>query len=153
MESEVYNNQRINYTSNNPADLFLYQYQDNINENGIVDSDIYIKTKDGKTIVVAEGTNINDFINSENFTTKLLTENESIKFEENVNYIAKQMWAAFETQLFCIGARIPTQSMQSFMGLEVVGFSDSDVNEVYVPAVQTWLQGSDYQGVTSLTML
>lgn len=142
MESEVYNNQRINYTSNNPADLFLYQYQDNINENGIVDSDIYIKTKNGETIVVAEGTNINDFINSENFTTKLLTENESIKFEENVNYIAKQMWAAFETQLFCIGARIPTQSMQSFMGLEVVGFSDSDVNEVYVPAVQTWLQGS-----------
>jgi hypothetical protein len=43
--------------------------------------------------------------------------------------------------------------MQSFMGLEVVGFSDSDVNEVYVPAAQTWLQGSDYQGVTSLTML
>ena len=127
--------------------------QDNINENGIVDSDIYIKTKNGKTIIIAEGTNINDFINSENFTTKVLVENESIKFEENVNYIAKQMWAAFETQLFCIGARIPTQSMQSFMGLEVVGFSDSDVNEVYVPAVQTWLQGSDYQGVTSLTML
>jgi methionyl-tRNA formyltransferase len=66
------------------------------NENGrVLISDckegLYIKTKDGKTIIVAEGTNINDFINSENFTTKLLTENESIKFEENVNYIAKQM--------------------------------------------------------------
>ena len=29
------------------------------------------------------------------------------------------------------------------MGMEVVGFSDSDKNEVYVPAVQLWLQGSD----------
>jgi hypothetical protein len=38
--------------------------------------------------------------------------------------------------LLCIGARIPTQSMQSFMGMEIVGFSDSDKNEVYVPAAQ-----------------
>lgn len=30
------------------------------------------------------------------------------------------------------------------MPLEVVAFTDSDINEVYVPTNQTWLQGSDY---------
>jgi hypothetical protein len=33
--------------------------------------------------------------------------------------------------------------MQSFMPMEVVAFTDSDINEVYVPTNQTWLQGSD----------
>ena len=38
--------------------------------------------------------------------------------------------------------------MQSFMPMEVVAFTDSDINEVYVPTNQTWLQGSDYDRVT-----
>ena len=34
------------------------------------------------------------------------------------------------------------------MPMEVVAFTDSDINEVYVPTNQTWLQGSDYDRVT-----
>lgn len=143
LESDVFNNQRVNYTENSPEELFMYQYGDNIREDGLVESDIYLKGK-SKTVVIKEGTNINEFFESEDFNQEMLKESEQTKFTENVEYLAKQLWAAFETQLLCIGARIPTQSMQSFMGLEVVGFSDSDVNEVYVPAAQTWLQGSDY---------
>lgn len=64
--------------------------------------------------------------------------------KDQLKKLAKQQWLAFKKQLFYVGARIPTQSMQSFQALELIGFSDSDKNEVYVPRVQTWLQGSDY---------
>lgn len=57
---------------------------------------------------------------------------------------ARLQYESFEKQLNYVGARIPTQSMQSFMALRLVGFSDSDTNDVYVPKAQTWLQGSDY---------
>jgi hypothetical protein len=73
-----------------------------------------------------------------------LIENEEKTHHDQVAYVATNMYAAFEKSLLCVGARIPTQSMQSFMGIEIVGFTESDVNEVYVPAIQTFLQGSDY---------
>ena len=57
---------------------------------------------------------------------------------------ARLQYESFLKQLDYVGARIPTQSMQSFMALRLVGFSDSDTNDVYVPKSQTWLQGSDY---------
>jgi len=42
-----------------------------------------------------------------------------------------------------LGTRIPTQAMQSFMPMEIVGFTDSVVNDVYVPVQMFFLQGSD----------
>ena len=63
---------------------------------------------------------------------------------DKLNNMANLKFQAFEKQLHYIGARIPTQSMQSFMAMDLVAFSDSDTNEVYVPNSQTWLQGSDY---------
>ena len=52
------------------------------------------------------------------------------------------MAKSFIVQLNYIGARIPAQSMQSFMDLEVIDFIDSDINQVYVPRQLTWFQGS-----------
>jgi len=57
---------------------------------------------------------------------------------------AKDMYDSFKQSLLYVGARIPTQAMQSFMPMEVVAFVDSDYNQVYVPAMQTYLEGSDY---------
>lgn len=54
------------------------------------------------------------------------------------------MAKSFIVQLNYIGARIPAQSMQSFMDLEVIDFIDSDINQVYVPRQLTWFQGSDF---------
>lgn len=73
------------------------------------------------------------------------------KFEKNyadfynkLKYRAKKMRAAFNlSQLFTV-ARIPAQGMQSFMAMEIVGFTESDVNDCYVSAEQIRLQGSDY---------
>ena len=61
---------------------------------------------------------------------------------DEIDALAKQNYYAFLKQLEYVGARIPTQSMQSFMGLRVVDFSESDVNEVYIPSSMQWLEGS-----------
>ena len=66
------------------------------------------------------------------------------EFERSLKKLAKQRYESFLLQLQYIGARIPTQSMQSFMDLEVVGFTDDDINSVYVPRQLTWLEGSDF---------
>lgn len=50
---------------------------------------------------------------------------------------------AFKKSLNFIGTRIPCQSMQSFAPMQVVTFSDSDLNEVFVPTNIMWLEGSD----------
>jgi hypothetical protein len=57
--------------------------------------------------------------------------------DSKLDRLAHQRYLAFEQQLHYVGARIPTQSMQSFQRLELIGFSDSLKNEVYVPKVQT----------------
>ena len=65
--------------------------------------------------------------------------NSYVRNENNkkVKKLAHKQYLAFEEQLNYVGARIPTQSMQSFQRLKLVGFSDSLKNEVYVPKVQT----------------
>lgn len=85
-------------------------------------------------------------INTINTTTlqQMLEDNQAIKFTNRIKKIAESKYQAFIKSLNFVGTRIPCQSMQSFMPLEVVAFTDSDINEVYVPTNQTWLQGSDY---------
>ena len=53
-------------------------------------------------------------------------------------------YEAFEKSLLHVGTRIPSQSMQSFAPMEIVMFTDSEVNDVYVAKVVTWMEGSDY---------
>ena len=139
LDSDYYNNVRFNYNENNSSLLFNYQYKDSILE-GKATRDIYLNTSYG-TIIIKEGRSVNDYVNQ--ISVNQFKEIEEAHYQNRLDYVAKEMWQAFEAQLLCIGARIPTQSMQSFMGMEIVGFSDSDKNEVYVPAVQLWLQGSD----------
>lgn len=64
------------------------------------------------------------------------------KYKAMIERRAAQMAKSFIVQLNYIGARIPAQSMQSFMDLEVIDFIDSDINQVYVPRQLTWFQGS-----------
>ena len=65
-----------------------------------------------------------------------------------INYIQDQgnaIWTSFMKSLDLVAARIPAQSMQSFMAMKIAGFVDSDVNTAYVSTLQTYLQGSDYK--------
>lgn len=44
-----------------------------------------------------------------------------------------------------VAARIPAQSMQSFMTMRIAGFDNPNINTAYVSTAQIWLQGSDYK--------
>ena len=52
--------------------------------------------------------------------------------------------SSFLKSLDVIAARIPAQSMQSFMPMKVVAFDNPNINTAYVSTAQIWLQGSDY---------
>ena len=65
--------------------------------------------------------------------------------EEYVNYIKQEgasIYNSFIQSLNLVAARIPAQSMQSFMPMKIAAFIDSDVNTAYVSTLQTYLQGS-----------
>lgn len=64
--------------------------------------------------------------------------------EHQIETRGKQMWNSFKETLKVTANRIPAQTFQSIMTMEVVGFSESEANEVYVSAIQLILQGSDY---------
>lgn len=56
---------------------------------------------------------------------------------------AAELHTSFIKSLDVLAARIPAQSMQSFMPMRVVGFDETDTNSAYVNYFQFWLQGSD----------
>lgn len=55
-----------------------------------------------------------------------------------------QMYSSLQKSLDVIAARIPAQSMQSFMSMKIVAFDSSSNNTAYVSSTQLWLQGSDF---------
>lgn len=74
-----------------------------------------------------------------------LIDDEQRRFEQRIATAASNKYAAFIKSLQFVGARIPTQSMQSFTAFEVVAFTDSETNDVYIPKAITYLEGSDYK--------
>ena len=65
-------------------------------------------------------------------------------FDKQILKNANKMFLSFEQSLNFVSARIPTQSMQSFMNMRIAGFIESETNIVYVPIEQLVYQGSDY---------
>lgn len=57
--------------------------------------------------------------------------------------LGNQIYSSFLKSLEVVAARIPAQSMQSFMPMKVVGFERSDRNTAYVSTTQFLFQGSD----------
>ena len=72
-----------------------------------------------------------------------LSQHLSSEFIVESNRLAQRRAESFKESLRVVGARIPTQAMQSFMPMRVVGLTDSLTNDIYVPRQQLWLQGSD----------
>ena len=56
------------------------------------------------------------------------------------------IYASWEKSLYFSSARIPAQSMQSFMPMKNVAYfnSENDSNDAYVSVWQIFLQGSDF---------
>lgn len=57
---------------------------------------------------------------------------------------AKQALQKLNLSQYVVAARIPAQSLQSYMQMKVVGYIPVKTNECMVSHFQTWLQGSDY---------
>ena len=58
---------------------------------------------------------------------------------------ARKMYISFLEGLKAIAARIPAQSMQSFMNMRIVGFAETDTNISYAPISMLIYEGSDFK--------
>ena len=57
---------------------------------------------------------------------------------------ARKMYISFLEGLKAIAARIPAQSMQSFMNMRISGFAETDTNISYAPISMLIYEGSDF---------
>ena len=85
---------------------------------------------------------VTDDIN--NFSLSDFIADEAIRFDKRLRSQAADQYESFIKQLYTIGARIPTQAMQSFMAMKTIAVTKTKQNAVYVPKSQTYLEGSDY---------
>lgn len=72
---------------------------------------------------------------------------ENSPFHERMRIRAQRMWQSFELQCKMLGTRIPTQDMQSFMPEEIIGWTDSTVNDLYVPVQMFVIKGNDLKSI------
>lgn len=77
---------------------------------------------------------------------------EGLKNAKNSVFLQKVYWRSFGKYnsflqtLKTVSARIPSQTMQSFMGMNTVLFDNTGFNSCFVNDMQLWLQGSDFDG-------
>ena len=128
--------ERYNYQDSNWRNVIQQQYAF-VFENGKLVKDLYLNN-----IKLKKGSHINN-INLPDIV-QTLRNLESEKTSENVFKLAKKKFDAFKKSLLYIGARIPSQSMQSYSGAEIINFTDSSENEIYLPRTLTWVAGSDF---------
>lgn len=64
--------------------------------------------------------------------------------EELMRKEAHKKWVSFQDSLKFIASRIPAQTLQSFMAMKLVAWTENSKNMCYVSHFQTYLQGSDY---------
>ena len=77
----------------------------------------------------------------------LITVDPATGKRTSTNAIIREGWAkhtSFLKSLDIVAARIPAQSMQSFMPMKVVAYDNPDINTAHVSTMQILLQGSDF---------
>ena len=57
--------------------------------------------------------------------------------------MTNEKYNSFKASNNFVSSRIPAQCLQSFMAMELIGYSGVGTNEAYVSHFQTFLQGSD----------
>lgn len=119
----------MNYTDSNLDTLKQIQFENNTEAELHLDRNNYWNTTE---------------IPIDNVTKEQLQLDWEIRKRWLISKKADDMYDSFVQSLNIVGARIPTQAMQSFMPMHIIAFTAVDTNAVYVPAAQTALQGSDY---------
>lgn len=91
-------------------------------------------------------------------TTKLMNQKVSVKnglykipwlnyqeiLKQYFQNMTNEKYNSFKASNNFVSSRIPAQCLQSFMAMELIGYSGVGTNEAYVSHFQTFLQGSDY---------
>ena len=132
LDSRQHSMVRYNYNPSNWKTLVEFQNPTKF-KNGILNSSFTFN-----------GININQKnIDDPSVAIDLMQKEES-SFANRISKLALKQYYAFKAQLSYILARIPSQSMQSFMDVDVTLWIESELNEVYVPRALTFIQGSDY---------
>jgi len=109
------------------------------------------RANDYDSVLVREPSPIIDSfleLNSKNsYLANLIGKNEDEVNAINssrINYLANKQYTSFLKSLEFTASRIPAQTLQSFMKMEVVQYMSGNSNSAVVPPIQIWLQGSDY---------
>ena len=84
-----------------------------------------------------------DFARYRNPINEKSYEDEKHWFDNWVKNRAQRMYDSFLMQLQIISTRIPSQGMPSFMLLEIIDFTDSDINDFYTPVGLLKKAGAD----------
>ena len=137
---DVNNNRFIKYTEG----AELYYYKDN---GGNIRYVLKVDNpeQDIDTIIRESPDTIKGTEESENGFKQATDISDVNKLNGNIDILARRMAISFrEVATKFIVARIPAQSMQSFMNMEVKGYIDSDSNLIHVCSEQLWYQGSDF---------
>lgn len=85
--------------------------------------------------------NLKQFIDNQFSLVGVVLEDARNEYYQNKQ---KYLMASFEKTLDTLSDRIPTASLQSFMKMRTVGFTQVNTNRIYVSHFQAWLQGADY---------
>lgn len=93
---------------------------------------------------------LNQDLNSINDIKPESLREADLRFAQNkvlalLNKQGIKIHTSFLKSLEIVAARIPAQSMQSFMPMKVIAYENANVNTAYVSTAQIWLQGSDYR--------
>lgn len=134
LNSHIYNFIDYNYNESNLDNLLSIEFPDNPDQIPIYSEGIntpqYYRNR-------SEFESTQSVINALNIY-------HTVTLENKLSVLAKNKYESFLKSLRFIGTRIPCQSMQSFAPMEVVYFIEADTNQIYVPTMITWLEGSDY---------
>jgi len=69
---------------------------------------------------------------------------KDVNLEPILDKLSAEVHTSFLMSQQVIASRIPAQTLQSFMPMEIVGYTQMEQNVAYVSHIQTFLQGSDY---------
>lgn len=110
--------------------------------------------EDGETFYINKSYDLNEF--TANLFNKHSGYNSELSGEFNkewfklnkekiIDKLSKKMYSSWEKSREFVAARIPAQSMQSFMEMKNISYLNTSSNDAYVSVWQIWLQGSDFR--------
>lgn len=137
----VKNRVHRNYTEDNYKMLIDQRYRNEDGTYNIINVNYF--TNKGKTSFKNISDLTEEELMPENFV-RILRTSEEIDKNFQIKREAENKYNSFEKSLQFIGTRIPCQGMQSFDAMEVVAFTDDDLNRIYLPAFVAFIVGEDF---------